>query len=117
MLRLWSLLSVTAPPSVRSSVLAAIVYLGIWCGVDWLYAQPDPQFFLANTPLLAWYALAILAMAALLRWRANPSPGFAATFALAVGSVPIPLLLSSLGGTYLSLRWLWDCRAWPRCMN
>jgi peptidase C13-like protein len=106
MLRLWSLMSVSAAPSVRCSVLVALLCLAVWCGVDRLYAQPDPQFFLANTPLLAWYALAVLALAAVLRWRARPAPPFAATFALAVGSMPIPLLLAAVAAAYVNSHWL-----------
>ncbi len=98
---------VAAAPSLRSSVLLVVLCLAIWCGLDWLYAQPDPQFFLANMPLLAWYALAILALAALLRWRAKPRPSFAATLALAVGSIPVPLLIAAVAGAYLTTRWLW----------
>jgi hypothetical protein len=106
-LRLWCLMSVSSAPSLRSSVLVVVLCLAIWCGLDWLYAQPDPQFFLANTPLLAWYALAVLSVAALLRWRAKPTPAFAATFALAVGSIPVPLAVAALAGNYLTTRWLW----------
>ena len=106
MLRMWSLLSAAAAPSLRCSVLVALLCLAVWCGVDWLYAQPDPQFFLANTPLLAWYALAVLALAGLLRWRARPQPPFAATFALAVGSIPVPLLLAAVASAYVNTHWL-----------
>jgi hypothetical protein len=114
MLRLCSLMRVSAAPSVRSSALLALLCLAVWCGVDWLYAQPDPQFFLANAPLLAWYALAVLALAALLRWKATPSPPFAATFALAVGSIPVPLLLAVVAAAYVNTAWmtgLWVCAA------
>ena len=100
-------MSVNAAPSLRSSILVVALCLATWAGLDWLYAQPDPQFFLANTPLLAWYVLAILSLAALLRWRAKPKPPFAATFALAVGSIPLPLLIAALAGNYLTTRWLW----------
>jgi hypothetical protein len=111
MLRLWGLMGATAAPSVRCSVLVALLCLTAWGAVDWLYAQPDPQFFLANMPLLAWYALAILGLAALLRWRATPAPTFAATFALAVGSIPVPLLLAGVAADYLNSRWLWGVSA------
>jgi Peptidase C13 family len=106
-LRLCCLMSVSAAPSLRSSVLLVVLCLAIWCGLDWLYAQPDPQFFLANMPLLAWYALAILTLSALLRWRAKPRPAFAATFALAAGSIPVPLLIAAIAANYLTARWLW----------
>jgi hypothetical protein len=106
-LRLWCLMSVSAAPSLRSSVLLVVLCLAIWCGLDWLYAQPDPQFFLANMPLLAWYALAILTLSALLCWRAKPRPAFAATFALAAGSIPVPLLIAAIAANYLTARWLW----------
>jgi len=111
MLRLWSLMNVSAAPTLRCSTLAAVVWLALWCAIDWFYAQPDPQFFLANTPLLAWYALALLALAALLRWRSDPRPPLAATIALAVGLVPIPLLLAAVAAAYLNTRWLWGMSA------
>jgi Peptidase C13 family len=110
MLRLWGLMNVDREPSARVSILAALFWLLVWCAVDWLYAQPDPQFFLANLPLLSWYALAILALAALLRWRSAPAPHFGAAFALAVGSIPIPLLFAN-ASVYLTPRWLWAARA------
>jgi hypothetical protein len=100
-------MSVTTAPSLRSSVLVLALCLAFWCGLDWLFVQPEPQFFLANTPLLAWYALAIVSLAALLRWRAKPTPAFAATFALAVGSIPVPLLITAVASAYLTTRWLW----------
>jgi Peptidase C13 family len=104
MLRLWGLMNVHAAPSLRCSAMAALFWLAVWCGLDWFFAQPDPEFFLANTPLLAWYALAILALAGILRWRSTPTPSFAAAFALAVGAIPVPLLLAGVAAAYLTTR-------------
>ena len=107
MLRLWSLIKVDQVPTVRWSVLMACVWLAVWCGLDWLYAQPDPEFFLGNTPLFAWYALALLGLAGLLYWRSKPLLRFGAAFSLAVGLIPIPLLLTNAAAGYLSARWIY----------
>ncbi len=107
MLRLWSLIKVDQAPTVRWSVWMAFIWLAVWCGLDWLYAQPDPEFFLGNTPLFAWYALALLGLAGVLYWRAKPSLHFGAAFSLAVGLIPIPLLLSNAAAGYLTARWIY----------
>jgi hypothetical protein len=106
MLRLWSLRNVERAPTVRSSILITLFWLAAWCGLDWLYAQPDPEFFWSNTPLFAWYALAILALAAILWWRSKPAPAFGAAFSVAVGLIPIPLLLTTAAAGYLPVRWI-----------
>jgi hypothetical protein len=107
MLRLWGLIKVDQVPTVRWSVLMVFVWLAVWCGLDWFYAQPDPEFFLANTPLFAWYALALLGLAGLLYWRSKPSLRFGAAFSLAVGLIPIPLLLTNAAAGYLTARWIY----------
>ena len=59
----------------------------------------------AGIPLLAWYVLAILGLAAVLQWRAHPAPAFEPVLALAVGAVPVPLLFTSVIAAFLDPLW------------
>ncbi len=77
----------------------------LWLTIDWWQALPDPRFLAGGAPLLAWYALAILALAALLRWAAKPMPDYAASLLLALGLVPVPLLFASIATPLLSPPW------------
>ena len=78
--RLWLLKPVRSTPSgePRGAILImAAVWLLAWVAIDRWQSQPDPQFFPNGIPLLAWYALAILGLAALLRRWARPAPALA----------------------------------------
>jgi hypothetical protein len=96
--KLWLLRS--APPIAEPSVrfLAALcgTWLLLWLAIDWWEAQPEPEFLAGGAPLLAWYGLAFLAMAALLRFTSSPRPSFALALLLTLGLVPVPLLVASL---------------------
>jgi hypothetical protein len=81
-------------------------WLAAWVKIDRWQSQPDPQFFPSGIPLLAWYALAILGLAALLRWWARPEPAFWPSLALAMGAVPVPLLFAGVVVEYLNPSWL-----------
>jgi Peptidase C13 family len=104
LLRLWVLRRV-GPVSARHSTPVVIglsmLWLLLWLAVDWWDALPEPEFLPAGAPLLAWYALAILALAALLRWRSHPMPTFEAALVLSLGLVPIPLCLAAVVVPYL----------------
>jgi len=108
LLRLW-LLKGGAQVQFRHSALILIclsmLWLLLWVAIDWWDALPDPQFLIAGAPLFAWYALAILALAALLRWRSSPMPTFGATLLLSIGLVPILLCLAAIAA-YLPPIWL-----------
>jgi hypothetical protein len=109
LLRRWTLRKNGAAPARHATPLLAclcIAWLLLWIAIDWWDAQPDAAFFIANTPLFAWYALAILALAALLHRRSRPMPPFAAALALSLGLVPIPLLLAAVAAPYLDQFWL-----------
>ena len=80
-------------------------WLATWVVIDRWQSQPDPQFFAGGIPLLAWYVLAILGLAAVLRWRARPAPAFGAVLALAMGAVPVPLLLTGVAAVLLDPSW------------
>jgi len=109
LLRLWALRRI-GPVSSRHStpvlIGLSVLWLSLWLAIDWWDALPDPEFLLAGAPLLAWYALAILALAALLRWRSNPMPTFEAALVLSLGLVPVPLCLAAVAAPYLSPRLL-----------
>ena len=106
--RLWGLRAVppAAGPSTALLICLAVFALLLWLTIDWWAALPDPQFLAAGVPLLAWYALAILAMAVLLRWRSRPRPAFEAALLLSLGLVPIPMLLAAVAAPYLNPLWL-----------
>jgi hypothetical protein len=108
LLQLWGLRSL--PPAARPTtallICMALLSLLLWLTIDWLAALPEPQFLAAGAPLLAWYALAILAMAVLLRERSRPRPTFEGALMLALGLVPIPVLLAGVAAPYLNPLWL-----------
>src|SRR5450432_1843371 len=105
LMRLWLLRPVEAAPSAgaaRAVWAMAVLWLCLWVAIARWQFQPDPQFFPDGVPLLAWYALAIVILATLLRWRSHPAPAFAPVLALTLGTVPVPLLFSSLAADDLS---------------
>jgi hypothetical protein len=91
---------------LHAALIMGTVWLSAWVAIDRWQSQPDPQFFPAGIPLLAWYLLAILGLAALLRWWARPAPAFGPALALAMGVVPVPLLFTSLVAAYLDPSWV-----------
>lgn len=106
--RLWALRPVTSMPSgnpLRATLAMSALWLAAWIRIDRWQSQPDPQFFAGGIPLLAWYALAILGLAALLRWRAHPAPAFGPALVLALAAVPVPLLFAGVVTAYLDPSW------------
>jgi hypothetical protein len=103
LLRLWMLrgAALAADPPVRFLASLSCAWLLLWLAIDWWEAQPDPQFLAGGAPLLAWYALAILTLATLLRLTSRPRPTFAAALLPALGLVPLPLLVASIIATFL----------------
>jgi hypothetical protein len=105
LLRLWLLRPVTPAPAgnpLRATLIMGAAWLAAWVAIDRWQSQPDPQFFPDGIPLFAWYVLAILTLAALLRWRARSAPTFGCVLALAMGAVPVPLLFTSVAAAYLN---------------
>ena len=80
----------------------AVLWLAVWVAIDHRQSQPDPQFFADGIPLLAWYALGLLTLAALLRRCSQPAPMLAPAIALAMGAVPVPLLFAGLAAPDLA---------------
>ncbi len=107
LLQLWALRRSTRSFRPASFVLIGLclLWLLLWTVIDWWEALPDPEFLMGGIPLFPWYALAILALAALLRGQSNPKPAFAQTLLLSLGLVPVPLLLAALAVPYWSLDW------------
>jgi Peptidase C13 family len=109
LLRLWTLRRTGAVSSRHATPILiglSMMWLLLWVAIDWWDALPDPQFLIASAPLLAWYALAILALAALLRWRSRPMPTFEAALLLSLGLVPVPLCLAAVAASFLGPSWL-----------
>jgi hypothetical protein len=108
LVRLWLLKPVRSTPSgnpQRATLIMGTAWLSAWVAIDRWQSQPDPQFFPSGIPLLAWYVLAILGLAAVLRWRARPAPAFEPLLALAMGAVPVPLLFMSVIAAFLDPSW------------
>jgi hypothetical protein len=108
LVRLWLLKPVRSTPAGnprRAVLIMGAIWLSAWIAIDRWQSQPDPQLFPSGIPLLAWYVLAILGLAAALQWRAHPAPAFAPVLALAMGAVPLPLLFTSVIGAFLGPWW------------
>jgi len=104
MLRLWTLRIGPVSSRHATPILMGLstLWLLLWVAIDWWGALPDPQFLIAEAPLLAWYALAILALAAFLRRRSRPMLTIEAALMLSLGLVPVPLCLAAGAAPYLS---------------
>jgi hypothetical protein len=108
LLQLWTLRPLKSAPSgsaPAATLIMAAAWLALWVAIDRWQSEPDPQFLISGVPLLPWYALAILGLAVLLRWRARPAPGFAPLLTLAMGAVPLPLLFEGVLAVYLQPPW------------
>src|SRR5450631_1980015 len=107
--RLWLLRPVRSAPSGspnRAMLVMGAAWLILWVSIDRWQSEPDPQFLASGVPLLAWYVLAILALAALMQWRTR-APAFAPMLAVSLGAVPLPLLFVGVIAIYLDPRWFW----------
>jgi hypothetical protein len=108
LLHLWTLRPVQSIPAGnpwRAAWIMGAAWLAAWIAIDRWQIQPDPGFFPGGIALLGWYLIAILGLAVLLRWRAQPAAAFGPVFALAMGVVPIPLLFVSVVAAYLDASW------------
>jgi hypothetical protein len=102
--RLWFLRSAGAEPRGNprvAAVLLGLLWLAAWVTIDRWQRQPDPEFSSDGIPLLAWYVLAALALAAVLARWSRPRPPFAASLVIVLGAVPMPLLLVSVAVYFL----------------
>ena len=77
-------------------MLLTFAWLAAWVFIDRWQRQPNPEFVADGIPLLGWYAVAILCQAGLLKRLSSPRPVLSATLVLALGLMPLPLLLVSV---------------------
>jgi len=106
--RLWLLRPLAAAPTghpLRAAFFLGAVWLAAWVAFDHWESQPEPQFSPGGIPLLAWYVLAILALAALLRRRMHEPGSFGTALVLSLGAVPLPLVCAIIS-SYLNSPWL-----------
>jgi len=104
LLRLWCLLPAGPIHSVPTSSATWIVgaATGVaWIAIDRWENQPDPQFVGANVPLLAWYVLAAIVLAGVLRLQSRPAPAYRDLLTLATGLMPMLMLIVTLAVVYL----------------
>jgi hypothetical protein len=107
--RWWMLRQTAAGPldAVRSAVLLTATWLLAWSAIDWWQRQPEPVFAAAGVPLLGWYAVGVLGLAALLWSRSSPRPAFGPLVVLSLGLVPVPLVLMVVLGPLLGPAMFW----------
>jgi hypothetical protein len=105
------------PSGSRAAIAGlSIACLCIWAALDRWQRQPDPVFAVDGIPLLAWYALGVLTLAGVMRWISRPRPTFRAMLMLALGAVPVPLLLVGAIAFYLEQPWTWWAGAACLCL-
>jgi hypothetical protein len=105
----WRLKALTLLPAespTRLIVVLSSAWLGLWGCIDWQERQPNPVLTLDGVPVLGWYVVAVLALAAILRSRSTPRPDLGAVLVLAVAIVPLPLLLITVAADDLNASWL-----------
>jgi hypothetical protein len=108
--RLWCLLPLNAELRGNPTwviLVLSVSLLGGWVFIDRWQRQPDPEFSIDGIPLLGWYAMAVLGLVAILKWRSTPRPPQGATLLLGLGAMPLPLLLFSVVSYFLAPPWFW----------
>ncbi len=105
LLRLWCLREagpIRSTPSSPATFMLGAATIAAWIAIDWWESQPAPAFVAANIPLLAWYAVAVLVLAAVLRRQSRPAPPYGDVLTLATGLAPALLLIVTLAVVYVS---------------
>jgi hypothetical protein len=90
--------------AMHATLIMGAMWLALWVGLDRWQSGPAPQFSPGGIPLLAWYALAIMGLAALMQWRTGAA-AFGPVLALAMGAVPVPLLFLGAADVDPHSRW------------
>jgi Peptidase C13 family len=109
LVRLWTLRKIDALPfrgTVPFVACLTLFWVLLWAAIDRWEALPDPQFRSTDIPLFAWYALAVLALASLIRWSSRPHPRLETVLMLVIGLVPVLLVLAA-AAAYMTLFWVW----------
>ena len=104
----WRPVGAVALP-IKGSVFLLLLLLALWIDYDWLAARPDPEFLPENIPLLAWYGLATVLLAAFFHSAARGDAPFGTLLALAVCALPLILAFAVFATAYLSPLWLLLC--------
>ena len=114
LLRLW-LLRAAGPlrerGAVGASVLLGVGSFALWVAIDWWQSQPDPHLSAAALPLFAWYGLALLGLAAMLRRHARVPTADAPVLTVVMGLLPVLLLFVTIATMWVDPRWLSGARA------
>lgn len=79
------------PPAVgvwTLTILAGLAF-AVWIGIDWFDNQPDPTFLYYDLPLVSWYALILLAVAAVTARRCMPATDFSRVLAVVLAATPL----------------------------
>ena len=85
------------PGRPRAAIIAlSSLWIAAWVGIDHWQRQPSPEFAVAGIALLAWYAVGVLLLAGVLAGVSRPRPSFGDSWVIALGAVPLPLLLASV---------------------
>ena len=87
--------------------MLSLCLLGAWVLIDHWQRKPDPEFSIDGIPLLGWYVMAVLGLVEILKWRSAPRPPPGAALLLALGVMPLPLLLFSVASYLLAVPWFW----------
>ncbi|HKE93088.1 MAG TPA: hypothetical protein VKB34_02175, partial [Povalibacter sp.] len=75
--------------------------LGLWLLLDWLSADESAQFYGYGLIVLGWYASVLIATALAWSRLAQPRVDFRSTLALALGFIPVAIVLTVLALSYL----------------
>jgi Peptidase C13 family len=104
LLRLWVLRG-AQPAAYRGALSCAVLFgaaaIFAWICIDHEHAGAGAEFFAPGIPLLAWYVLAALLAALILRALCQPQAGLTACLALVAGWLPLPLLVVAFALPYL----------------
>ena len=108
LLRLLTLRSAPDMPARASAGLIGLlvcIALGIWVGVDWLANLPDPEFYVYGVTEISWYALMLLAIAAVLARRSVPAVDLGRVLSIALAGTAVLIVALFLIDRYLSWPW------------
>jgi hypothetical protein len=114
LLRLWFLRAagpLEERTALRTSLALGLASLALWVGIDWWQIQPDPHLSATATPLFAWYGLAVLGLAALLKRLARIQGAVPSVLTLVMGLVPMLVLFVASETMWGDPRWLAGSRA------
>ena len=109
LLRWWT--GRSSGPAPLSGAAAPIMVLSLasllaWSYLDWRVSTPEPEFSVYGIPFFAWYALGVVSLAGLLRWRAYPAPRMDHALVLVLGLAPFLFGLIALPDEQAAVNWV-----------